>query len=226
MADLLSTTRSELEERLRELRPLVAEAARLERALGALSGLDSGGAVAPAARRRPRDTSPEPGGRRRGAPRGRRAGATRANQFLEIVRQSPGISIAGAAEQMGTAPNYLYRIANGLQQEGVLERRGRGFAVAAGAPADPQPRMPDGSADTGAMRSEGRVEEAVATGSVDAATAEASWETGTADDAAPEEQAAGPAPVSGFEIPPERPDPAPDPHPAAARDEPSPERAG
>lgn len=177
MADLLSTTRSAIEERLRELRPLVAEAERLERALGALSGLDAGPAAEPGVRAQPRAPGPAGSGRRRGAPRGRRGGSTRAKQFLEIVRRSPGISIAGAAEQMGTAPNYLYRIANGLQQQGALERRGRGFAATSASdvrdgPASAEPGTAGGG-PSGEEQSAPDVPEIAGGGAIDASPPDA-----------------------------------------------------
>ena len=133
MADLIASTRDQIERRLEHLRPLAAEADRLERALEVLRGIDPDGAAAPAqpaARRRPAV-------RRRGAPRGRRAGATRANDFLRIVRASGGTSIADAAARMGTSPNYLYRIAATLQGEGLVAKRGR-LWVAAEAGGGPQ----------------------------------------------------------------------------------------
>lgn len=141
MADLLTTTRQEIEQRLQELRPLVAEAERLERALSALSAadeeVDTGDAATHSAQSAParRERSPAPSegtARRRGAPRGRRGGPTRANEFLEIIREGSGSSIGEAAARMGTSPNYLYRLAATLQEEGLIEKRGRSF-VAAGA---------------------------------------------------------------------------------------------
>jgi hypothetical protein len=141
VADLISTTRQQIEQRLAELRPLVAEVGRLERALEALSRLGDGG-EAPATAPRPAPARARRGrraalpGRRRGAPRGRRTGATRANQFLRVVRDSSGISIAEAASRLGTSPNYLYRIAAALEQEGLIERRGRTFAAIGGQDGD------------------------------------------------------------------------------------------
>lgn len=149
MADLLTTTRQEIEQRLQELRPLVAEAERLERALAALSAAGEPvradeAAPRPAPRpaqsappRRARQPAPSDGTpRRRGAPPGRRGGATRANQFLEIIREGSGTSIGEAAARMGTSPNYLYRLAATLQEEGLIQKRGRSF-VAVGAARDP-----------------------------------------------------------------------------------------
>jgi hypothetical protein len=134
VADLLSSTRQQIEQRLAELRPLLAEVERLERALDALRGLEGGAApagVGAASRSASRPAARAPG-RRRGAPPGRRQGATRANEFLALVRRPGGTSIPDAAERMGASPNYLYRVAATLQGEGLVEKRGRTW-IAAGA---------------------------------------------------------------------------------------------
>ena len=62
--------------------------------------------------------------------RGRRGGATRANQALELVRSNPGITIPQIAKQMGIEPNYLYRVLPKLQQEGQIKRDGQGWVPA------------------------------------------------------------------------------------------------
>jgi hypothetical protein len=118
VADFLGEKRREIDARMRELRPLVEEYHRLERASNALSGLDGGGA-----RRRGR----RPSGRRRGRPRG---SGTRAIQAYELVKSNPGITISELAEQMGIKANYLYRVMPTLQQEGKVRKRGRGWHAA------------------------------------------------------------------------------------------------
>lgn len=122
MADFLDAKRKEIDERLKELRPLVEEYQRLEAASAALAGVET----APDGRR---------GGRRRRSGgsngtgrRGRRRGSgQRSQQALELVTARPGISVAELAEQMGIAPNYLYRVLPALQQEGKLTKQGRGW---------------------------------------------------------------------------------------------------
>ena len=119
--DLIEATRVAIEERLDELRPLVAEVERLERALAALQAADGQAEPdQPATRRR---------GRRRGRPPGRRSAGTRTDQFLALVRDRPGITVAEAAKATGAAPTSLYRIAATLKREGTVRREGRGFVA-------------------------------------------------------------------------------------------------
>ena len=64
-------------------------------------------------------------GRRRA---GRRKGSgTRAAQALSLVRGQPGITIPELAAKMGIKQNYLYRVLPGLEQEGKLSKKGRGW---------------------------------------------------------------------------------------------------
>jgi len=129
MADFVDEKRREMQERLKELRPLVEEYHRLEAAVNALEGVSGGsggGAAAPTARRRSsggadRSTN---GSGRRGRPRG---SGTRGKQALELVRSKPGITIPEMAQQMGIQQNYLYRVLPGLQKEGMVRKEGRGW---------------------------------------------------------------------------------------------------
>jgi CRP-like cAMP-binding protein len=126
MTDFLEAKQREIEERLTELRPLVDEFHRLEAAAAALQG-----AQAPASPRRaaPRSSDSASGGRSaNGSGRGRpRGSGTRGNEALELVKQRPGITIPELAEAMGIKQNYLYRVLPGLAQEGLVEKRGRGW---------------------------------------------------------------------------------------------------
>jgi ribosomal protein S25 len=121
MADFLDEKRKEIDARLRELRPLVDEFNRLEKAAAALAGV--GGTQAAAARRRSNG-----GGagrsRRRGRPRG---SGNRAKQALELVRARPGITISELANAMGIKANYLYRVMPTLQKEGQVKKRDKGW---------------------------------------------------------------------------------------------------
>jgi winged helix-turn-helix DNA-binding protein len=122
VTDFLSEKRKEIDGRLRELRPLVDEYHRLERAASALSGLDGGGGRAS---RGSAGTQRRAGGRRRrGRPRG---SGKRAIQALELVNANPGISITELADRMGIKANYLYRVMPTLQKEGKVRKRGRGW---------------------------------------------------------------------------------------------------
>ncbi len=115
MADFLDEKRKEIDARMRELRPLVDEYGRLEKAAAALSGVSGGERPA---RRRSR------GGGRRGRPRG---SGNRAKQALELVRARPGIKISEMAEAMSIQPNYLYRVMPTLESEGQVVKRDGGF---------------------------------------------------------------------------------------------------
>jgi CRP-like cAMP-binding protein len=127
VADFLDEKRKEIQDRLKELRPLVDEFHRLEAAERALSGMgnskSSTGTTAAAAptRRRRRSTG---NGRRRGRPRGT---GTRAQQALDLVKDRPGITIPEMAQAMGIQQNYLYRVLPGLAEEGKVVRSGRGW---------------------------------------------------------------------------------------------------
>jgi len=114
MADFLDEKRREIDARLKELRPLVEEYNRLEKAADALRGVGTGGARATRAPRR----------RGRGRPRG---SGTRAKQALELVRARPGITISELAEAMGIHANYLYRVMPTLESEGQVVKRDKGW---------------------------------------------------------------------------------------------------
>ena len=130
MADFLDEKRREMQERLKELRPLVDEFHRLEAAVSALDGVGSDAvAPTPAPRRRSKGstsgtaaTSSSNG--RRGRPRG---SGTRGKQALELVKGNPGITIPEIAQKMGIQQNYLYRVLPGLQKEGLIRKEGRGW---------------------------------------------------------------------------------------------------
>ena len=119
MADFLDEKRKEIDARLKELRPLVDEYNRLEKAAAALAGVGDGG-TRPATRRRSRGA----GSGRRGRPRG---SGTRAKQALELVRTRPGITIAELADSMGIKANYLYRVMPTLESEGQVVKRNGGW---------------------------------------------------------------------------------------------------
>jgi hypothetical protein len=121
MADFLDEKRNEIDARLRELRPLVDEFNRLEKASAALAGV--GGTTRASTSRRRRSSSGG-GGSRRGRPRG---SGNRAKQALELVRARPGISISEMASAMKIKPNYLYRVMPTLESEGQVVKRDKGW---------------------------------------------------------------------------------------------------
>ena len=121
MADFLDEKRKEIDARLRELRPLVDEFNRLEKAAAALSGVGGAQRAAAVPRRR---NSGGGGGNRRGRPRG---SGNRAKQALELVRTRPGITISEMASAMKIQPNYLYRVMPTLESEGQVVKRDKGW---------------------------------------------------------------------------------------------------
>jgi CRP-like cAMP-binding protein len=122
-ADFLDEKRREMQERLKELRPLVDEYHRLEAAVAALDGV--GDKSSPTPRRRSAGSANGTSSNgRRGRPRGT---GTRGKQALELVTATPGITIPEMAEQMGIQQNYLYRVLPGLQKEGLIRKEGRGW---------------------------------------------------------------------------------------------------
>ena len=123
MADFLDEKRKEIDVRLRELRPLVDEYNRLEKAAAALSGVGGVQRTAAAPRRRGGGGGGG-GGNRRGRPRG---SGNRAKQALELVRTRPGITISEMASAMKIQPNYLYRVMPTLESEGRVVKRDKGW---------------------------------------------------------------------------------------------------
>jgi hypothetical protein len=125
VADFLDEKVKEIDARLSELKPLVDEYERLNKAREALGGVGGTSTRATPARRtraRRATTTRRASGGRRG-----RRGGTRATQTLELVRSKPGISIPELASAMGIQPNYLYRVLPGLEKEGQIKRQGRGW---------------------------------------------------------------------------------------------------
>ena len=115
MADFLDEKRKEIDARMRELRPLVDEYGRLEKAAAALSGVN-GGSAGGSSRRRSRG--------RRGRPRG---SGTRSKEALGLVRANPGIKVKDLADSMGIKANYLYRVLPTLESEGLVVKRDGGW---------------------------------------------------------------------------------------------------
>jgi len=121
MADFLAEKRAEIDNRLKELRPLHEEFLQLERAKAALEGLE-GPRRGPG---RPRGSST--GGSRR---RRRRSGGTRGDQALQLVRQNPGATVSELAGMMKISPpNYLYRVMATLQADGSVKKQGKGYVA-------------------------------------------------------------------------------------------------
>lgn len=129
MPGFVDTTVKEIDDRLRELKE---EVGRLEAARSALTGGRRGPgrprATTATTRTRTQPTTRRATTRRRpGRPRGRSRSGTRANQALELVRSTPGITIPQIAEKMGIEPNYLYRVMPRLATDGQVKREGQGW---------------------------------------------------------------------------------------------------
>jgi hypothetical protein len=118
VTDFLDEKKKEIDTRLRELRPLVDEYHRLEKAASALAGV--GGTPSRGTRRRADGQRTA----RRGRPRG---SGTRAIQALELVKAKPGITIRELADSMGIKANYLYRVMPTLESEGKVKKRRGGW---------------------------------------------------------------------------------------------------
>src|SRR3954447_4274707 len=129
MADFLTEKRQEIDNRLKELRPLYGDYLKLEKPQEPLAGMDQPRRRGPG--RPPGSTttrSASGNGRRR---RRRRSGGTRGDQALEVVRQNPGISVSELGDKLGIAQkNYLYRVMANLQEDGAVRKEGRGFHAA------------------------------------------------------------------------------------------------
>jgi hypothetical protein len=145
VTDFLDEKRQEISKRLKELKPMVDEFNRLEAAASALAsvgGSNVGSATAAPRRRgpgRPRGSRTKTAAaatraaRKPGRPpakrrAGRRKGSgTRAAEALGFVKGQPGITIPELAAKMGIKQNYLYRVLPGLESEGKVKKRGRGW---------------------------------------------------------------------------------------------------
>jgi CRP-like cAMP-binding protein len=122
VADFLDEKRKEIQDRLKELRPLVDEFHRLEAAERALSGVNGSSAGATTTTRRRRRSGSTTG--RRGRPRG---SGTRAAQAEQLVKDQPGITIPEIASKLGMKQNYLYRVMPQLASDGKVVKSGRGW---------------------------------------------------------------------------------------------------
>lgn len=109
MSDFLEEKKAEIKSRLAELEGYVREHSQLSAALAALDG-----------------ATHSSGGARRGRPRGT---GTRAQEAINAVTKEPGLTAGEIAERMGINQNYLYRVLPSLQEDGKLEKRGRGWYV-------------------------------------------------------------------------------------------------
>ncbi|HYV16713.1 MAG TPA: helix-turn-helix domain-containing protein [Conexibacter sp.] len=135
MADLVGQIQRDIERRLQELRPLLAEKDKLEAVLVALTGDANGGAPRPRARARATaavavaERAPYAGGKQRRAPRGANREA-----ILAVVRERPGVSAAEVADVTKIAKPTVHTTISQLKRKGILEPEGaNGVRLAKGA---------------------------------------------------------------------------------------------
>jgi len=96
-----------LEQRRGELHD---ELRQIEKAIAGLGGKRGPG--------RPRGS----GGRRR------RRGGGRSDQAVKLIEQNPGITVSELGKKMRLkAPNYLYRVLPGLEKDGRIRKKGKGY---------------------------------------------------------------------------------------------------
>jgi hypothetical protein len=129
MADFLTEKRQEIDNRLKELRPLYDEYLKLEKAQEALAGMEQPRRRGPG--RPPGSTTRRRAASGNGRRRRRRSGGTRGEQALAVVRQNPGITVSELGDKLGIAQkNYLYRVMANLQDDGAVRKEGKGFHAA------------------------------------------------------------------------------------------------
>ncbi len=131
MPDLVAQIQRDIEQRLSELRPLLAEKDQLEAVLTALSTGGTNGSSAPrvsaAAPPRARSAAaasaaaraPYAGGKRRRAPRGANREA-----ILAVVRERPGVSAAEVADVTNIAKPTVHTTISQLKRKGILQPEG------------------------------------------------------------------------------------------------------
>jgi len=126
MADLVGQIQRDIEKRLQELRPLIAEKEQLEAVLVALTNGAGAGAAASAPRARAATTrsagrAPYAGGKSRRAPRGANREA-----ILKVVRERPGVSASEVAAITRIAKPTVHTTISQLKRKGILEPEGSG----------------------------------------------------------------------------------------------------
>jgi transposase-like protein len=143
--DLIDRIRNDIDSRLEELRPQVEEIPRLESVLAALEAAGDGqrvssGARTARARGRTRSrgaaaaTKPRTSRPRRRARRGQRR-----EEFLQLIKGHPEITIAEAARQIGVSPPQISTLVRRLEEEGAIQRADGRFVLIAPAASEATP---------------------------------------------------------------------------------------
>jgi hypothetical protein len=141
-AAFLTDKQAEIEARAAELEE---EARQLRAASAALGQLQGDSAGSPIARRPARRKPAAPSTRRTTGP----GAATRAQEALRLIAETPGITVSELADKMNIKKNYLYRVVPGLEETGAVRRVGEHGWALADAPADTR------DADAAATATEG-----------------------------------------------------------------------
>ena len=136
--DLIDRIRNDIDNRMEELRPQIEEIPRLEAVLAALEAAGDG------QRERPSTPPTRGGGRSRGRsasaattrsrpsrPRRRARRGQRREEFLQLVKGHPEITIAEAARQIGVSPPQISTLVRRLEEEGVIQRADGRFVLVA-----------------------------------------------------------------------------------------------
>jgi transcriptional regulator of acetoin/glycerol metabolism len=120
--DDLQGLEKRVKDRMRELRPMLAEYQELESVARRL-GLD---VEEEPAQQRPARTRRTSRTQQRVSPsrRPRARAGSRRDQLLSLVQQQPGITVREAGEQLGVDGTSLYRVVRRLEQEGAVKKEG------------------------------------------------------------------------------------------------------
>jgi transposase-like protein len=119
----LDEARDLVKKRLAELDD---ERKRLERALAELGGK----AIGRRGPGRPKGSTSKGAARGTKKRRRRRRGGTRADQAVNLIKQSPGITASEIAKSMKIKPNYLYRVLSDLEKQKKVKKKGRTYTAA------------------------------------------------------------------------------------------------
>jgi ribosomal protein S25 len=126
--DDLQGLEKRVQDRMREIRPMLAEYQQLENVAKRLGlNVDEESAQRQPARRR-RSTSraqrPSTAGRSRPRAGTRAAAGSRRDQLLSLVQQQPGITVREAGQKLGVDGTSLYRVVRRLEEEGTVKKEG------------------------------------------------------------------------------------------------------
>jgi predicted Rossmann fold nucleotide-binding protein DprA/Smf involved in DNA uptake len=123
MADLLDQLRTDIDQRLRELRPALEETEQLERALEALNSSDERTSAA--------KNDAKPQGKRKRITEAE--AEARKRQALAIVAKDPKTRPSALATLLGMSASNTYNLLRRLEKDGALKKTDGGYQVQDGA---------------------------------------------------------------------------------------------